>query len=128
VENVIKICKYVPRFKILPRQSSNPSLLYPGNMEYYKLVLGSHLSEAYKLRVKCWNFKQSMGARNQVGIGLSYQPARLEPVFVCKSFKEPLNRFLSWRAESIPWNRFLSSLNVYKYGLRTGNRISMFKV
>ncbi len=37
--------------------------------------------------------EQSMEARNQVGIGLSYRPSRL-------------NRL----AESIPWNRFLASL------------------
>ncbi len=45
-------------------------------------------------------FKQSMGARNRVGMGLSYRPARLHRL-----------------AESIPRNRFLGSLNVYKYGL-----------
>ncbi len=26
--------------------------------------------------VRCWNFEQSMGARNRVGRGLSYLPAR----------------------------------------------------
>ncbi len=49
---------------------------------------------------------------------------------ICKPFKEPRNRFLTCRAgtttrpgrlhrlaESIPRNRFLGSLNVYKYGL-----------
>jgi hypothetical protein len=54
---------------------------------------------------------------------------------ICKSFQEPRNRsagpvrqpyfsYLSYRparlhrlAESIPLNRFLGSLNVYKYGL-----------
>jgi hypothetical protein len=40
-------------------------------------------------------FKQSMGARNRVGIGLLYQPARLHRL-----------------AEMIPWNRFLGSLKV----------------
>jgi hypothetical protein len=40
-------------------------------------------------------FKQSMRARNRVGTGLSYRPARL-------------NRL----AEFIPWNRFLGSINV----------------
>ncbi len=30
---------------------------------------------------------------------------------ICKPFKEPRNRFPGWR------NRFVSSLNVYKYGL-----------
>jgi hypothetical protein len=38
-------------------------------------------------------FEQSMGARNQVGIGFSYQPARLLRL-----------------AESVPWNRFLGSI------------------
>jgi hypothetical protein len=55
---------------------------------------------------------------------------------ICKLFKEPRNQFPAWRAgttipidvparlglhrlaESIPGNRFLGSLNVYKYGLR----------
>jgi hypothetical protein len=36
-----------------------------------------------------------MGARNRVGIGLSYRPARLHRL-----------------AELIPWNRFLGSINV----------------
>jgi hypothetical protein len=40
-------------------------------------------------------FKQSMGARNQVEIGLSYRPARLLSL-----------------AELVPWNRFLGSLKV----------------
>ncbi len=40
-------------------------------------------------------FKQSMGARNRVGIGLSYRPARLHRL-----------------AELIPWNRLLGSLKV----------------
>ncbi len=42
------------------------------------------------------------GARNRVGIGLSYRPARLHRL-----------------VESIPWNQFLGSLNVYKFGLCT---------
>jgi hypothetical protein len=40
-------------------------------------------------------FKESMGARYQGGIGLSYRPARLHRL-----------------AEFIPWNRFLGSINV----------------
>jgi hypothetical protein len=47
-------------------------------------------------------FKLSMGARNRAGIGLSYRPARLHRL-----------------AEFIPWNRFLGSIKVQKYGLRT---------
>ncbi len=44
--------------------------------------------------------KQSMGARNRVGIGLSYRPARLHRL-----------------AELIPWNRFFGFLKVFKFGL-----------
>ncbi len=40
-------------------------------------------------------FKQSMGARNRVGIGLSYWPARLHSL-----------------AELVLWNRLLGSLKV----------------
>jgi hypothetical protein len=40
-------------------------------------------------------FEQSMVARNRVGIGLSFRPARLHRL-----------------TESIPWNRFLGSLKV----------------
>ncbi len=40
-----------------------------------------------------------MGARNRGGIGLSYRPARLHRL-----------------AEFIPWNRFLGTRNVSKYG------------
>ncbi len=40
-------------------------------------------------------FKQSMGARNRVGIGLSYRPARPHKL-----------------AEFIPWNQFLGFINV----------------
>jgi hypothetical protein len=42
-----------------------------------------------------------MWARQRVGIGLSYRPARLQRL-----------------AELMPWNRFLGSIIVYKYGLR----------
>ncbi len=45
--------------------------------------------------------EQYMGARNRVGISLSYRLVRL----------------LSSLAESIPWNRFLGSLKVCKYHL-----------
>jgi hypothetical protein len=40
-------------------------------------------------------FKQSIGARNRVGIGLPYRPASLHSL-----------------AELVPWNRFLGSLRV----------------
>ncbi len=48
------------------------------------------------------NFKQSMGARYRVGIGLSYRPARLHSL-----------------AELFPWNRFLGFV---KEGERCGLR------
>jgi hypothetical protein len=40
------------------------------------------------------------GVRNRVGIGLSYRPARLHSL-----------------SELVPWNRFLVSLKVKKFGL-----------
>jgi hypothetical protein len=77
-------------------------------------------------------FKQYMGTRNTVGIGLLYRPARAS---ICKPFTEhgidskpgglvqqpyllyQLTR-LHRLAESIPPNQFLGSLNVYKHRLR----------
>jgi hypothetical protein len=44
-------------------------------------------------------FKQSMGARNRVGIGLSYRPARIHSL-----------------TELFPGNRFLGSLRVKNSG------------
>ncbi len=38
--------------------------------------------------------EQSLGARNRVGIGLSYRPATAR---TCKHFKEPRNLFPAWR-------------------------------
>jgi hypothetical protein len=58
----------------------------------------------------------------------SYRYARAR---ICKPFKEPRNLFPACRAgtttqfdcqarlaESISWNRFMGSLNVYKFGIR----------
>ncbi len=56
-------------------------------------------------RTQSWSFKQSMGARNRIGIGLSYRPDRLHRL-----------------AELIPWNRFLGSFKVEKFGLRNEPR------
>jgi hypothetical protein len=55
-------------------------------------------------------FKESMGARNRGGIGLLYRPARLHRL-----------------VEFIPWNRFLGSINVLKYGLRALGTPPAFK-
>ncbi len=66
------------------------------------LMQVSHLALAYNFqmltignKVRAGIFKHSMGARNRVGIGLSYRPARLHRL-----------------AELIPWNRILGSINV----------------
>jgi hypothetical protein len=74
-------------------------------------LLGS--KHAYPVRdlevVSCAGiFKQSMGAGNQVELGFSYRPARL-----CSL------------AELVPWNRFLGSLKVKKFGfcLREGTTV-----
>ncbi len=73
-----------------------------------------------------------MGTRKWVGIGLLYRPARAR---ICKPFKEPgIDSQPGWPVRQphlmyrlarlhrlallIPRNRFLGSLNVYKYGLR----------
>jgi hypothetical protein len=53
------------------------------------------ISTSCNALIQSWNFKESMGARNQEGIGLSYRPAWLDRL-----------------AELIPWNRFLGSINV----------------
>jgi hypothetical protein len=67
-------------------QTSSNIFVYSGN-----LVLQGGTSK----RKRAGIFKQSMGARNRVGLGLSYRPARL-------------NRL----SECIPWDRFLGSINV----------------
>jgi len=87
---------------------------YPKNMVY-----GTHVEVDYNLTLQYFHsrvdsntltmglgtgqwaplyagiFKQSMGARNRAGIGLSYRPARPHRL-----------------AEFIPWNQFLGSINV----------------
>jgi len=63
-------------------------------------------------------FKQSMGARNRVGIGLSYWSARLHRM-----------------AELVHWKRFLGSLKVHKienffasyYGICVISLLVMYK-
>jgi hypothetical protein len=62
---------------------------------YIIFVMGRQLDRYCTAEASAGIFKQSMGARNRVGIGLSYRPARLLRL-----------------AELIPWNRFLGSLKV----------------
>jgi hypothetical protein len=64
------------------------------NESFFKLF-SDHAAFILFLETNAGIFKQSMGARNQVGIGLSYRPARLHSL-----------------AELVPWNRFLGSLKV----------------
>ncbi len=52
-------------------------------------------------------FKQSVGARNRVGIGLLYRPYRLRRL-----------------AELIPWNRLLGAIT-WKFGLRSSLNLSI---
>jgi hypothetical protein len=52
-----------------------------------------------------------MGARNQVGIGLSCWPARLHSL-----------------AELVSWNRFLGVLKDQKFGLRTQDELKYFDI
>jgi hypothetical protein len=50
----------------------------------------------------CWNFRTTYGARNRVGIGLSYQPASVR---ICKPLRRPGIDSQSGRvdfSESIP--------------------------
>jgi hypothetical protein len=61
-----------------------------------------HSATVYGLWISAGIFKHSMGARNPVGTGLSYRPARLGSL-----------------AELVPWNRLLGSLKLQKFGLRS---------
>jgi hypothetical protein len=87
-------------------------------------------SENSKLSHACVPLSPAMGARNQVGIGLSYRPASLFSLATLfqirflESIPRPtagLKLPTQYRphrlGESIPWNRFLGSLKGYKFGL-----------
>ncbi len=78
-----------------------PRLLLSTIVKYY-LQLGEFCllpeiwgSLTLKILPSAGIFKQSMGAKKRVGIGLSYRPARLHSL-----------------AKLVPWNRFLGSLKV----------------
>jgi hypothetical protein len=62
-----------------------------------RVLCGSHPAEidCTQVETSAEILKQSMGARNRIGIGLSYRSARLHRL-----------------AESITWNRFRGSLKV----------------
>ncbi len=90
-----------------------------------------HYAKAYSAMNCVGILEQPMGARNRVGIGLSYRPSR---TLFADLFRRPgidfqpggpvRQPYFSYRpvtlhrlAKSIPRNRFLGSINVYKYGL-----------
>ncbi len=59
----------------------------------------------------------------------SISPAYVVRARICKPFKEPTgidSARLHRLAEPIPWNRFLGSFNVYKYGLWRAGRATLF--
>jgi hypothetical protein len=64
---------------------------YPANRRF--------IGDFRGLDLRAGIFKQSMGARNRVGIGLSYQPARLHRL-----------------EELLSWNRILGSLKFENSG------------
>jgi hypothetical protein len=64
------------------------------NRQLHGLYIAA-ITPFYHARDQSWNFKESMGARNHGGIGLSYRLARLHRL-----------------AAFIPWNRFMGSINV----------------
>jgi hypothetical protein len=91
---------------------------------YFKLLRGPEIDSASLF----WNFQQYMGARNRVGTGLSYQAIELEFLKKFMRARHRVGIWLSyrparkhWLAELMPWNRFLGSIKVSKYGLWTKN-------
>ncbi len=78
----------------------NPDSIFVLRIYYFYVTFRSrNLSQWHGKQLKGWAcagiFKQSMGARNRVGIGLSYRPTRLHSL-----------------AELVSWNRFLGSFKV----------------
>ncbi len=67
----------------------------------FKLVRGAQKSIPPAYVALAGIFKQEMGARYQVGIELSYRPGG----YICRL------------TVLIPYNRFLGSVKVYKFGL-----------
>jgi hypothetical protein len=65
------------------------------NVFFITLKAKKLLKSLLAVQIGAVMFKQSIGARNLVGIGLSYRPARLLSL-----------------AELVPWNQFLGSLKV----------------
>jgi hypothetical protein len=59
----------------------------------------TYMCDSGSLSLGAGIFKQSVGARNRLGIGLSYRPSRLHRM-----------------VELIPWNLFLGSLKVKNSG------------
>jgi hypothetical protein len=78
-------------------------------------------SDSASLFSQCWNFKQSMGTRNRVGIGLSYRPARLHSPGRIGSLESILGllkslkiRALAGRYNNPIPTRFLAPIDCFK--------------
>ncbi len=71
------------------------SILFVTGGDFAKITLQKAEGSMVRALSSAGIFKQSMGARNRVGYGLSYRPARLHRL-----------------AEFIAWNRFLGFINV----------------
>ncbi len=105
VEQIIKysICQTWLDFGLIPggwihglAGSVQQNQQWAGVTVYIQPVHSNTFSNIHRSAYRAGIFKQSMGARSQVVLGLSYRPARLHRL-----------------AESMPWNLFLGSLNVY---------------
>ncbi len=82
-------------------------------------VWSLEIESFWVLQLLCWNLEQSMGARNRVGIGLSYRPASAGNLEQSMGARNLVGIGLSYQpailhelAELIPWNRFRGSLKV----------------
>jgi hypothetical protein len=109
VEYLVRICKRLrvpgidseestPPAYVAWRAGTNRVIVPAGQAE--NRYLGSIKGLQIRAQSCTGILEPFMGARNRVGKGLLYRPARLYR-----------------QAVSIPWNRFPGSLNVFKFGL-----------
>ncbi len=90
-KNSVEICKEMSKMQIEKRKESKEKRSFP----IYLLRKSRIKAIAQTYYNSAGIFKEFIGARNRVGIGLSYRPARIHRL-----------------AELILWNQFLGSLNV----------------
>ncbi len=76
------------------------------------------IGSASLYNVQCWNFKQSTGARNRVGIGLSNRPANAGILEQSMGARNRVGTWLSYRpARLLRLAQSMGSLKVKKNGL-----------